>query len=177
MALVAGQGTCPRKASLHVTSPQGIVLSCRNFVAHMADAFVQSGEIAHAIPRSQNARQADPRNWSIKSLLGQTRLVVGRCERCRARLLSRRHACRQRRIGGNAGNDCIWCKSFLVHGSQPRLNLSLLRVDTSALTPAMRRLGIARSTPPSGISCNPSSIPRQTDLERGGHRGGQGRHS
>ena len=32
--------------SADVASPQGVILSCRKFVTHMADAFIQSGEIA-----------------------------------------------------------------------------------------------------------------------------------
>lgn len=32
--------------SSDVVSPQGFTISCRNFIAHMADAFIQSGEIA-----------------------------------------------------------------------------------------------------------------------------------
>ncbi len=32
--------------SADIASPQGVVLSCRKFVTHMADAFIQSGEVA-----------------------------------------------------------------------------------------------------------------------------------
>jgi ribonuclease BN (tRNA processing enzyme) len=45
----AFHGTGPKidaVCSSDVVSPQGFTISCRNFVAHMADAFIQSGEIA-----------------------------------------------------------------------------------------------------------------------------------
>jgi ribonuclease Z len=45
----AFHGTGPKIdaiCSADVTSPQAVVLSCRKFVTHMADAFIQSGEIA-----------------------------------------------------------------------------------------------------------------------------------
>src|SRR6266446_2797118 len=45
----AFHGTGPKIdaiCSADVTSPEGVVLSCRKFVTHMADAFIQSGEIA-----------------------------------------------------------------------------------------------------------------------------------
>jgi ribonuclease Z len=45
----AFHGTGPKIdaiCSSDVTSPQGVVISCRKFVTHMADAFIQSGEIA-----------------------------------------------------------------------------------------------------------------------------------
>jgi ribonuclease Z len=45
----AFHGTGPKidaVCSGDVTSPQGVVISCRRFVTHLADAFIQSGEIA-----------------------------------------------------------------------------------------------------------------------------------
>jgi ribonuclease Z len=45
----AFHGTGPKidaVCSSDVVSPQGVTLSCRKFVTHMADAFIQSGEIA-----------------------------------------------------------------------------------------------------------------------------------
>jgi ribonuclease Z len=45
----AFHGTGPKidiACSFDVISPQGFTISCRNFTAHIADAFIQSGEIA-----------------------------------------------------------------------------------------------------------------------------------
>jgi ribonuclease Z len=49
MSRWAFHGTGPKidaVCSSDVVSPQGFTISCRNFIAHMADAFIHSGEIA-----------------------------------------------------------------------------------------------------------------------------------
>jgi len=56
----AFHGTGPKIdaiCSSDVASPQGFTVSCRNFVAHMADSFIQSGEIAqrHSEVRERTA--------------------------------------------------------------------------------------------------------------------------
>ena len=66
----AFHGTGPKIdaiCSSDVVSPQGVTLSCGKFVTHIADAFIQSGEIAQSHSEVlKNARPAVRRIWSIR---------------------------------------------------------------------------------------------------------------
>jgi ribonuclease Z len=65
----AFHGTGPKidaVCSSDVVSPQGVTLSCKKFVIHMADAFIESGEIAQRHSEVKERTAGDRRNWSTR---------------------------------------------------------------------------------------------------------------
>ena len=119
----AFHGTGPKidaVCSSDVVSPQGFTVSCRNFVAHLADAFIQSGEVAQRHSEVKDRTAGGPSEL-INTITFEpqrratTRLVLGRCEGQRNPVdaharqcgLSRGHARWQVVIGGDAVNDVL----------------------------------------------------------------------
>ena len=65
----AFHGTGPKidaVCSSDVVSPQGVTLSCKKFVTHMADAFIESGEIAQRHSEVEERTAGGPAEWSTR---------------------------------------------------------------------------------------------------------------